>query len=99
MAKLFVQITDEDKKYIQRVLDNGFSLTDKPKIHISTIHRVKGGQANTVVLLSDSAKASEHFASNQDEETRVFYTGITRTFQNLVVVEPEKKYSFSGFFE
>ena len=97
--ELFVQITDEDKKYIQRVLDNGFSLTDKPKIHISTIHRVKGGQADIVVLLSDSAKASEHFASNQDEETRVFYTGITRTFQNLVVVEPEKKYSFSGFFE
>jgi superfamily I DNA/RNA helicase len=96
---LFVQITPEDKKYIQKVLANGFSLLDNPKIHISTVHRVKGGQANTVVLLSDTAKASEHFASNPDEEIRVFYTAITRTFQDLIIVQPEKQHHFSGFFE
>jgi superfamily I DNA/RNA helicase len=97
--ELFVQITPEEITYFKKVLANGFHLGDKPKIHISTIHRVKGGQANTVVLLSDTAKPSEQFASNIEEETRVFYTGITRTYQDLIVIAPEKKYHFGGLFE
>lgn len=97
---VFTEIEPNDVQYIQRILNNGFSILDKPHIHISTIHRVKGGQANTVVLLADTAKASERMAStNQDEETRVFYTGITRTFEDLIVVHPSKKYYFGGLFE
>jgi DNA helicase-2/ATP-dependent DNA helicase PcrA len=97
---VFTEIEPKDVEYIQKVLDKGFSILDKPHIHISTIHRVKGGQANTVVLLSDTAKASERMAStNRDEETRVFYTGITRTFEDLIVVQPDKKYFFGGLFE
>jgi superfamily I DNA/RNA helicase len=97
---VFTEIDPKDVEYIQKVLDNGFSILDKPHIHISTIHRVKGGQANTVVLLSDTAKAGERMAStNRDEETRVFYTGITRTFEDLIVIHPDKRYFFGGLFE
>lgn len=97
---VFTEIEPKDVEYIQKVLDNGFSILDKPHIHISTIHRVKGGQASTVVLLSDTAKASDRMAStNRDEETRVFYTGITRTFEDLIVVYPDKKYYFEELFE
>jgi superfamily I DNA/RNA helicase len=97
---VFTEIDPNDVQYIQKVLDNGFSILDKPHIHISTIHRVKGGEANTVVLLSDTAKAGERMAStNQDEETRVFYTAITRTFEDLIVIHPDKKYFFGGLFE
>jgi superfamily I DNA/RNA helicase len=73
---------------------------EKPKIHISTIHRVKGGQADTVVLLSDTAKAAEKFGTgNQDEETRTFYTAVTRTYENLIVIHPDKRRYFEGLFE
>lgn len=97
---VFTEIPPEDVTYIQRVLDRGFSILDKPHIHISTIHRVKGGQANTVVLLSDTAKAGERLAStNRDEEVRVFYTGVTRTYEDLIVIHPDKKYYFDGLFE
>jgi superfamily I DNA/RNA helicase len=97
---VFTEIEPKDVEYIQKVLDNGFSILDKPHIHISTIHRVKGGQANTVVLLSDTAKASERMAStNRDEETRVFYTGITRTFEDLIVVQPDKRHYYGQLFE
>jgi hypothetical protein len=98
--KVFVEIETKDVEYIEKVLSNGYSLRQTPKIHISTIHRVKGGQADTVVLLSDTAKAAEKFQTgNQDEETRIFYTGITRTFENLVIVHPDKRYYFGGLFE
>jgi superfamily I DNA/RNA helicase len=98
--QVFTEIETKDVEYIEKVLNNGYSLLQKPQIHISTIHRVKGGQADTVVLLSDTAKAAEKFQTgNQDEETRIFYTGITRTFDNLVIVQPDKKYYFGGLFE
>jgi superfamily I DNA/RNA helicase len=96
----FVEIEQKDVEYIERVLNNGYSLLQKPQIHISTIHRVKGGQADKVVLLSDTAKAAEKFGTgNQDDETRVFYTGITRTFEDLIIVHPDKKYHFGRLFE
>jgi hypothetical protein len=98
--QVFVEIEEKDVKYIEKILSNGYSLYQTPQIHISTIHRVKGGQADKVVLLSDTAKAAEKFGTgNRDEETRVFYTGITRTFEDLIVVHPDKKYHFERLFE
>jgi superfamily I DNA/RNA helicase len=98
--KVFTEIETKDVEYIEKVLSNGYSLLQTPQIHISTIHRVKGGQADTVILLSDTAKAAEKFQTgNQDEETRIFYTAVTRTFENLVVVHPDKKHYFGGLFE
>jgi superfamily I DNA/RNA helicase len=97
--EVFVQLEPRDVEYIQKVVENGTSILDKPRIHISTIHRVKGGQADTVILLSETAKAAEKFAStNQDEETRVFYTAVTRTFRDLIVVSPDSRYHFGGLF-
>ena len=98
--QVFTEIVDpRDIEYIQRVLANGTNLLSQPKIHISTIHRVKGGQADKVVLLSETAKLSDKFATNQDEETRVFYTGITRTREELTVIHPDRRYHFEGLFE
>ena len=98
--EVFVQIDPRDVEYIQKVLDNGYKITDKPQIHISTIHRVKGGQANTVVLLSETAKRSEKLmtSASADEETRVFYTGITRTRNDLIIVQPDTRHHFEGLF-
>jgi hypothetical protein len=96
--QVFTEISPLDMQYIQRVLNNGHSLLDKPHVHISTIHRVKGGQADTVILLSDTSRGIENrFEANQDEETRVFYTGITRTYEDLIVVQPSGRY-YEGLF-
>ena len=95
-----LQLEPNDVLYIKKVMENGHNVLDEPNVHISTIHRVKGGQADTVVLLSDAAKASEkYFMTNQDEETRVFYTGVTRTYENLVIVQPSSRHHFERIFE
>jgi superfamily I DNA/RNA helicase len=98
--QVFVEIEKKDVDYIEKVLSNGYSISQTPQVHISTIHRVKGGQADTVILLSDTAKAAERVGTgNRDEETRVFYTGITRTYEDLIIVHPDKKYHFERLFE
>jgi superfamily I DNA/RNA helicase len=98
--KAFTEIDQKDVEYIEKVLNNGYLLSQKPQVHISTIHRVKGGQADTVVLLSDTGKGADKFGTgNQDEETRVFYTGVTRTFEDLIIVHPGHRRYFGGLFD
>ena len=51
---------------------------------------VKGGEAENVVLFTDiSPAADEEMRRNPDDMHRVFYVGVTRTKQNLYIVEPE----------
>jgi DNA helicase-2/ATP-dependent DNA helicase PcrA len=97
--KVFTSISEGDVKYIKSVIANGHTVTDRPKIQVSTIHRVKGGEASTVILMSDQAKPAERVSiDNPDEEVRVFYTAITRARQNLVIVQPARSRFFQGLF-
>jgi superfamily I DNA/RNA helicase len=80
-------------------MKNGYDLTDTPQILISTIHRVKGGQADKVILLSDMSKSSDRLNVSRDEETRVYYTGVTRTYEDLVVLQPTSRHRYDELFE
>ena len=43
---------DKDKQYFQKLMSEGVDLSQPPKIIIDTIHQVKGGEADNVVLAS-----------------------------------------------
>ena len=43
---------DKDKHYFQKLMNEGVDLSQPPKIIIDTIHQVKGGEADNVVLAS-----------------------------------------------
>ena len=59
-----------------------------PTIRLSTIHAAKGHEANHVVLLTDqTARVVETSEKNPDDEVRVFYVGMTRTKNELDIVE------------
>jgi len=58
-----------------------------PRIKLSTIHGAKGGEADNVVLFTDLTTAA--LKERGDDIHRVFYVGVTRTRQNLYIVEPE----------
>jgi DNA helicase-2/ATP-dependent DNA helicase PcrA len=80
-------IPPDEREYIRSCLRNGEKLTDKPKIIISTIHQVKGGEADNVLLLTDiGTKSWENM--HQDEELRVWYVALTRTKNRLFLVRP-----------
>jgi superfamily I DNA/RNA helicase len=76
-----------DVVYITAVLRRGEKFNAVPRISLSTIHGAKGGEADNVVLYTDLSTA----ALNQmgDDMHRVFYVGVTRTKDQLFIVEPE----------
>ena len=83
-------------QYYRSVLRRGESLK-KPRIMISTIHGVKGGEADNVLLIPDwTRKTADNYDRDPDSEHRVFYVGVTRTKKNLYLLSPQTRnfYSF-----
>jgi len=88
-------LTIGKRAYYVTILRKGYRLTDPPKIRVDTIHGVKGGEADNVVLLTDVTRGTEEgFERNPDAETRVFYVGVTRAKKNLFVVQPQTDRGF-----
>lgn len=80
-------------EYIRSCLRNGQKLTDKPRITVSTIHRVKGGEAENVAIIPDYSYLSAQFLDSDDEH-RVQYVAVTRAKNNLYIIRPETEYFY-----
>ena len=88
---------DKDKQYFNKLMREGVDLTQPPKIIIDTIHQVKGGEADNVVLASKCNFPSHYEKKNLTEkvkELRVWYTGVTRCKQNLHLLGTNHQYNF-----
>ena len=80
-------------EYIRNMRSNGEQLNKAPRILLSTIHGVKGGEAQNVVLLTDlSLNTQKGYERNPDDESRLFYVGATRTKEHLHIIEPKDIY-------
>lgn len=68
-----------------------------PRITISTIHGVKGGECDNVAILPDMTYQSyKSYCTDPDPEHRLFYVGVTRAKEKLVLLQPitDKHYVF-----
>lgn len=82
----------ESRSYIVAMLRRGEQLTKTPRIRLSTIHGVKGGEAANVVMFSDiSRRVAKHLELMPDDEHRVFYVGVTRAKSTLSIVQPRTR--------
>lgn len=66
-------------------------LRERPRLILGTIHSVKGGEGDNVILSPDiSLQAAESLATRagQDAMIRLMYTGVTRARERLVLLEP-----------
>jgi superfamily I DNA/RNA helicase len=77
----------EEREYLRACLRNKEKFGEEPRIIISTIHQVKGGEADNVALVTDMGKLS-WLNSASDEEIRVWYVAITRARKNLFLIRP-----------
>ena len=90
---------DVEKLEFARYCYSRGTLYDTPKINISTIHAVKGDEADIVVLMSDISKAvSSQLDIDEDSEHRVFYVACTRAKEKLVIVQPQTKLYYPYLF-
>jgi superfamily I DNA/RNA helicase len=74
-------------RYMRACKERGLDPFAMPRHHIDTIHGVKGGEADHVVLLADTTPTIMDEARTnptvRDDEHRVFYVGATRAKQSL----------------
>ena len=73
------------------------TLNGEPKIIIDTIHSVKGGEANNVILYSKANWPSNFLSKNINErsdERRVIYTGVTRAKDTLHILSSDHRYNY-----
>ena len=78
-----------DWGYTETVVDK-YGLEVEPEIIIGTIHSVKGGEADDVLLFPDLSVAGnrEYLGKARDGMIRLFYVAITRAKNRLILCEP-----------
>ena len=85
----------EESLYIRELLRNEEKLNNPARVKLSTIHAAKGGEATNVLLILDNTKkireAIEKSQDKYDEEQRVWYVGVTRTKQNLYILNAKQE--------
>lgn len=85
----------ESREYYVSVLRSERKISKEPLVHVNTIHGVKGGEADHVIILSDMSKRTYmEMQKDRDSELRVAYVALTRAKKRLTIVLPRSKYSF-----
>ena len=91
------KFTSKDLDYFETMLKKNVPLNDKASIIIDTIHSVKGGEADNV-LIYEKANWPSHFSNKSGvekmAEARVWYTGCTRAKKTLNFLCTSHQYYF-----
>jgi DNA helicase-2/ATP-dependent DNA helicase PcrA len=85
----------EQKEYLVRLFENKEDLESKARIWVSTIHAIKGGEQDNLILCTDLGdkiiKAMNRSDDKADEEHRVWYVAYTRARNNLYLFKLKNK--------
>ena len=86
------ELWSQEKLIFAQECDAKGRFYDDPKINISTIHSVKGDEADVVILMGDISKVvAQQMDIDEDTEHRSFYVGVTRAKERLFIIEPQTK--------
>jgi DNA helicase-2/ATP-dependent DNA helicase PcrA len=87
---------EQSKVYIKNLLESGDDLMKPARIKVSTIHSVKGEEADNVALYTDIERIIyESALKDPDPEHRTFFVGVTRAKENLFLMQPTSEYQYN----
>jgi hypothetical protein len=93
-------------QFYERCHINGHDIMAAPRIHLNTVHAVKGGECDNVLLLADvtsqmGATLRQPATEECDDEHRVFYVGATRARHALYAARAggPNEYPLPCFYE
>jgi superfamily I DNA/RNA helicase len=80
-------------RYALDVVRGGGSLTDEPRLVVGTVHSVKGGEADHVILAPELSKEGYWQAwcgggAARDAIVRAYYVALTRARETVTLLEP-----------
>jgi len=91
-------------EYVKTCIDaRGVGVLDEnPRLIMGTIHSVKGGEADTVIVFPDlSSEGYENYTKagwdGREATLRLFYVGVTRARDRLILAGPSGGNYVSGF--
>jgi DNA helicase-2/ATP-dependent DNA helicase PcrA len=85
----FEKVSLDDRQYLRSLIrrHGAKGITDKPKVHLSTIHAAKGAERDHVVMLTETSdRVRDIMMTDPDDERRVFYVGVTRARESLTLI-------------
>ncbi len=88
-----VRLSEEEQIYIRAIERRGESIYQQPRIKLSTIHAMKGGEDDNVAVYLGSTKNCVE-GKHPEDEHRIFYVAVTRAKQNLYLIESDKTYRY-----
>ena len=88
-----IKMSEEEKIYIRAIERRGENIYREPRIKISTIHAMKGGEDDNVAVYLGSTKNCVE-GKHPEDEHRIFYVAVTRCKENLYLIESDKSYRY-----
>jgi superfamily I DNA/RNA helicase len=91
-----LRLKDYQIEYIKDLVASGEDLSKPARIKLSTIHAVKGEEAENVILFTDLERIIYEAAQiNKDTEHRLFFVGVTRAKENLFIMNQGYEYQYN----
>ena len=91
-----LKFKDYQIDYIKELVASGEDLNKPARIKLSTIHAVKGEEAENVILFTDLERIIYNAAQvNKDTEHRLFFVGVTRAKENLFIMNQGYEYQYN----
>ena len=91
------KLSIDEKSYFTRIIQKyGVSVLEmEPKVILSTLHGVKGRECDvSIINLNLTRKTYDSLMTNPDDEHRLFYVGVTRSRDKVILLEPEDYQSY-----
>lgn len=89
-----LRVSTAEREYIDALHRRGDDLLSQPRIKLSTIHAMKGGEDDNCVVFLASTKAATT-SRYQDDEHRAFYVAVTRAREKLYILQTNNKYRYT----
>ena len=92
-----LELSFDDMVYYRNIIQCKTDVTST-NFKVSTIHSIKGAEAENVVLFLDiSRSAHANYMINNDAELRVYYVACTRASKNLFLIYPDTSFAYPVF--
>ena len=88
---------EKDKFYFEKLIDSGADIIKNSEMIVDTIHSIKGGEADHVVLYEKTnwvASIQNKVGFERSSEYRVWYVGATRARKHIHILRSHNEYSF-----